>query len=64
MNLLDYAANSKTVSEFTLDEGIQIAKFRSQRFNYYSTMKLNAEKMFTLIEQDTEVFKDSLRNSN
>lgn len=63
MNLLDYAANSKSVSEFTLDEGIQIAKFRSQRFKHYLPMKLSTEKLFTLIEQDTEVFKDSLRNS-
>ena len=61
MNLLGYAANSKSVSEFTLDEGIKIAKFRSQRFDYYSPMKLNTEELFTLIEQDTEVFKDSLR---
>ena len=62
MNLLDYAANSKSVSEFTLNEGLQILKFRNQRFEYYSPMKLGTEEMFTLIEQDTESFKDSLRN--
>lgn len=63
MNLLDYSANSSSVSEFTLDEGFQIAKFRKQRFEYYSSMKMDTEIMFTLIEQDAEVFKDSLRNS-
>lgn len=62
MNLLDYAANSKSVSEFTLDEGLQILKFRNQRFEYYSPMKLDTEVMFTLIERDTESFKDLLRN--
>lgn len=62
MNLLDYAANSKSVSEFTLDEGLQILKFRNKRFEYYSPMKLSTEIMFTLIDQDTELYKDFLRN--
>ena len=63
MNLLDYAANSNSVSEFTLDEGLEIIKFRKSRFEYYYPQKLGAELMFTLIEEDTEVFKDFLRSS-
>lgn len=63
MNLLDYAANSNSVSEFTLDEGLEIIKFRSSRFEYYYPQKLGSEMMFTLIERDTEVFKDFLRSS-